>query len=47
MKSFDSKNYAVRRLRPLERRAQIILRPALVDMRARKPWVRLRRILLG
>jgi hypothetical protein len=40
-------DYALRRLRPLARRALIILRPALVLMRARKPWVLLRRKLLG
>ncbi len=34
-------------LRPLARRALMILRPALVLMRARKPWVRLRRMVLG
>ena len=33
--------------RPFARRAFMTLRPALVDMRARKPWVRLRCVLLG
>lgn len=37
----------VRRLRPLRRRAARTLRPFLVAMRARKPWVRLRRVLCG
>lgn len=37
----------VRRARPLARRALSTLRPPLVAMRARKPWVRLRRRLLG
>ena len=44
---FTQKDYADKRLRPLLRRALIILRPALVAIRARKPWVRLRRRLLG
>jgi hypothetical protein len=34
-------------LRPRERRAAITLRPPTVAMRARKPWRRLRTILLG
>lgn len=34
-------------LRPLARRRLITLRPPGVAMRARKPWVRLRLILLG
>jgi len=38
---------ADRRLRPLRRRAEIIARPARVRIRRRKPWVRLRRRLLG
>lgn len=38
---------ALNLFRPLARRALMILRPALVLMRARKPWVRLRRMLLG
>ena len=37
----------VRRLRPLRRRAERTLRPFFVAMRARKPWVRLRRVLCG
>jgi len=40
-------NYGVRRLRPFARRAPITLRPPRVAMRARNPWVRLRRTLLG
>lgn len=40
-------NYAERRLRPLALRALRIARPALVLIRARKPWVRLRLMLLG
>ena len=40
-------DYADNRLRPLARRALITLRPALVAMRARNPWVRLRLMLLG
>jgi hypothetical protein len=35
------------RARPLRRRAEIMLRPARVRIRRRKPWVRLRRRLLG
>lgn len=38
---------ADRRARPLARRALITRRPPLVAMRARKPWRRLRLILLG
>jgi hypothetical protein len=38
---------ADRRARPLRRRAEIIARPARVRIRKRKPWVRLRRRLLG
>jgi hypothetical protein len=34
-------------LRPRARRAAITLRPPTVAMRARKPWRRLRTILLG
>jgi len=37
----------VRRARPLARRALMTLRPLLVAMRARKPWVRARLRLLG
>ena len=33
--------------RPLARRRASTLRPPLVAMRARNPWVRLRRTLLG
>ena len=40
-------DYADSLLRPLARRALITLRPALVDMRVRNPWVRLRLRLLG
>lgn len=40
-------NQADRTLRPLARRADRILRPATVAMRARKPWRRLRTSLLG
>ena len=36
-----------RRPRPRRRRAEMIARPARVRMRRRKPWVRLRRRLLG
>src|SRR6185437_7659711 len=39
--------YGVRRLRPLARRAFTTWRPRLVAMRARKPWVFLRRPFLG
>jgi len=39
--------YGVSRARPFARRALSTLRPPLVAMRARKPWVRLRRRLLG
>jgi hypothetical protein len=39
--------YGVRRLRPFARRRLNTCRPFLVAMRARKPWVRLRRTLLG
>lgn len=39
--------YGQSRARPLARRALSTLRPPLVAMRARKPWVRLRRRLLG
>ena len=38
---------ALRTLRPWARRRAITLRPPGVDMRARKPWRRLRTILLG
>src|SRR5262249_28190620 len=37
----------VRLLRPLARRADSTLRPPTEDMRARKPWLRARRILEG
>ena len=40
-------SYADNRFRPLARRALMILRPPLVAMRARNPWVRLRLRLLG
>lgn len=39
--------YGQRRARPLARRAFKILRPFLVAMRARNPWVRLRFLTLG
>ena len=39
--------YADNRLRPLARRLLIIARPDFVFIRARKPWVRLRLMLLG
>ena len=39
--------YAERRLRPLARRRFNTARPPLVDMRERKPWVRLRLRTLG
>ena len=39
--------YGVNRARPLARRRLMTRRPALVAMRARKPWVRARLILLG
>jgi hypothetical protein len=39
--------YGERRLRPLARRRLNTRRPLLVAMRARKPWVRARRTLLG
>jgi hypothetical protein len=38
---------ADRRARPLRRRAEMMARPARVRIRRRKPWVRLRRRLLG
>ena len=38
---------ALRRARPLARRRAMICRPLFVAIRARKPWVRLRRRLLG
>jgi hypothetical protein len=41
------RDQAERRLRPRARRAAITLRPPTVAMRARKPWRRLRTILLG
>lgn len=44
--SIDS-DQAERRLRPLARRALMILRPPTVFMRARKPWLRARLRLLG
>ena len=40
-------NQAQRVFRPRARRRERTLRPARVAMRARKPWLRLRRILLG
>jgi hypothetical protein len=39
--------YGISRLRPFERRRARTSRPPLLAMRARKPWVRLRWILLG
>lgn len=39
--------YGQRRARPLARRAFNTLRPFLVAMRARNPWVRLRFLTLG
>ena len=39
--------YADNRLRPLARRALMILRPPLVAILARNPWFRLRLMLLG
>jgi hypothetical protein len=39
--------HALRRLRPLLRRRLRIVRPARVAMRFRKPWSRLRLMLLG
>ena len=39
--------YGISRLRPLARRRARTLRPFFVAMRARKPWVRARRTLLG
>jgi hypothetical protein len=38
---------ALKRARPFERRALSTLRPPLLVIRARKPWVRLRLITLG
>jgi hypothetical protein len=43
----STKTQADRRARPLRRRAEIMARPARVRIRRRKPWVRLRRRLLG
>jgi|GEM_PF-6103731 len=43
----ERKDQTAKRLRPLARRALMIWRPALVFMRARKPWVRLRRTVEG
>jgi hypothetical protein len=37
----------LRRLRPLARRRARTFRPAAVDIRSRKPWVRFRRRLCG
>ena len=39
--------YTANRFRPLARRALITLRPFLVFMRVRNPWVRLRGVLWG
>ena len=39
--------YTANRFRPLARRALMILRPFLVFMRVRNPWVRLRGVLWG
>jgi hypothetical protein len=44
---FEPKRQADSRTRPLARLALITLRPALVAMRARKPWRRFRFSLLG
>ena len=41
------RDYGARRARPFARRCFKTRRPALVAMRARKPWVRARLILLG
>ena len=46
MRSIDQA-HADRRARPLRRRAEMMARPARVRIRRRKPWVRLRRRLLG
>jgi hypothetical protein len=43
----STRSQADRRLRPLRRRAEMTARPARVRIRRRKPWVRLRRRLLG
>ena len=43
----EAPHYAERRLRPLARRRFRIICPARVDMRARKPCLRLRRRTLG
>lgn len=43
----NAANQALRRARPLARRALTIARPFLVFIRARKPWVRFRLISLG
>lgn len=40
-------DYGVSRCRPLARRARMTARPLAVAMRARNPWVRLRRSTLG
>ncbi len=40
-------DYGIRRLRPLARRRDRTWRPPGVAMRARKPWVRLRRSTFG
>ena len=47
LKQADVANYAERTLRPLALRRARILRPFLVAILARKPWVRLRFITLG
>lgn len=44
---FGRRIQALKRARPLARRALITARPARVLMRCLKPWVRLRLILLG
>jgi hypothetical protein len=46
MRSIDQP-HADKRARPLRRRREMMARPARVRMRRRKPWVRLRRRLLG
>lgn len=45
--SWTSSGYTAKRLRPLARRAFKTARPPLVAIRARKPWVRLRRTTEG
>src|SRR5215207_10100661 len=45
--SFRHGYQADSRVRPLRRRAEMMVRPARVRIRRRTPWVRLRRRLLG